>query len=274
LFITDLLSKIGIRWIRITGGEPLLKKDLLKIISDLTCISTIKELSLTTNGIFLKKKAKLLKEAGIKRLNISIDTLQRKVFWQITKGDYLNDVLEGIEAAKKAGFEEIKTNTVVMRNINYHEIPKIANFAWSQGIIPRFIELMNINNSIFKQEVVSGVEIIAKLKQEYGSKVIFKDEHSKNGRGPAKYYCILPQGQVFGIISPSSQGFCQTCNRIRLSLGGRLWPCLFSFESSCNLRELIQERKSDELREKIYGLISKKGLYKKTSKVSLNIIGG
>ena len=213
-------AELGINRIRLTGGEPLVRAELPELVRMLSQIEGIEELSLTTNGVFLKKYALELKQAGLSRVNVSLDTLKADKFRYITRLGELQGVLEGIEAAKKAGFEPVKTNTVVMRGINDDEILDFARMTYEDGWHVRFIELMPFKGVA---EFVPSIE----LRQHIS--LLGKPEPcaSITGNGPAMYYRLPGARGTIGFISPLTEtAFCSRCNRMRLTSDGKLRPCL------------------------------------------------
>jgi len=213
-------AELGINRIRLTGGEPLVRAELPKLVRMLSQIEGIEELSLTTNGVFLKKYALELKQAGLSRVNVSLDTLKADTFRYITRLGELQGVLEGIEAAKKAGFEPVKTNTVVMRGINDDEILDFAKMTYEDGWHVRFIELMPFKGVA---EFVPSIE----LRQHISLLGKFEPCASITSNGPAMYYRLPGARGTIGFISPLTEtSFCSRCNRMRLTSDGKLRPCL------------------------------------------------
>jgi cyclic pyranopterin phosphate synthase len=222
----------GVTKIRLTGGEPLVREDLDKLIKMIYDYKNDIDLALTTNGFLLKNQIVKLKTAGLKRVNISIDSLLKETFWYLTKKDALEAVQEGIEAAIEAGMI-VKLNTVVMKDINNNEIIKLYEYAKQRDIQIRFIEYMENENALESLKTVPSAEVLQEIGKRYSieelpakensAAKLFKDEH----------------GFVFGIIEPYDDSFCKTCNRIRLSAEGDLIPCLY-YEDSLNIKSAIQ----------------------------------
>ena len=213
-------AELGINRIRLTGGEPLVRAELPELVRMLSRIEGIEELSLTTNGVFLKKYALELKQAGLSRVNVSLDTLKADTFRYITRLGELHGVLEGIEAAKKAGFEPVKTNTVVMRGINDDEILDFAKMTYEDGWHVRFIELMPFKGVV---EFVPSIE----LRQHISLLGKLEPCASITGNGPAMYYRLPGARGTIGFISTLTEtSFCSRCNRMRLTSDGKLRPCL------------------------------------------------
>lgn len=218
--VVQAAAELGINRIRLTGGEPLVRAELPNLIRMLSQIEGIEELSLTTNGTFLKKYALEFKQAGLSRVNVSLDTLKADKFRYITRLGALEDVLEGIKAAKGAGFEPVKINTVVMRGINDDEIRDFARMTYKEGCHVRFIELMPFKGVV---EFVPSIE----LRQHISLLGKLEPCVSITGNGPATYYRLAGAKGTIGFISPLTEpSFCSRCNRMRLTPDGKLRPCL------------------------------------------------
>jgi len=230
----------GVKKIRITGGEPLVREDLDKFIKMICDYKPDIDIALTTNAFFLKSQAKKLKSAGLKRVNISLDSLERETFWYLTKKDALQNVLDGIEAACDEGLI-VKLNTVVIKDINEHSIQELYEYAKQKGIQIRFIEFMENESASSVLKTVPSKEVLKKLGQKH-----LIDELEIEENSAAKLYKD-ESGYTFGIIEPYDDSFCKSCNRIRLSAEGDLIPCLY-FEDSLNIKSAI---KSDEKLEQV-----------------------
>ncbi len=222
----------GVKKIRLTGGEPLLRKDLDKFIKMLYNYKHSLDLALTTNGYYLKEEAKKLKQAGLKRVNISLDSLKPEVAAKIAQKDVLQKVIEGIDEAIKVGLK-VKLNTVVMGGINDSEILNLLEYARKKGVTIRFIEFMENERAYPGIKSVRSNEILNKIAKKYNFKELPKDNS-------ASRYFQTDEGYVFGVIEPHSDDFCKSCNRIRLTAEGYLIPCLF-FNESYNIKEAIRE---------------------------------
>ncbi|WP_418791668.1 GTP 3',8-cyclase MoaA [Phosphitispora sp. TUW77] len=216
---------VGIRKIRFTGGEPLLRKGITSLIAGVNEIPEIDDIALTTNGILLPKMVLELKEAGLKRINISLDTLVPEKFYRITRGGSLAKVWLGIESALDAGFEPVKINTVVIRGFNDDEVYDFAELAAKMPLNVRFIELMPIGVSDLMDWTgfVATAELLERLLARYN---LVPEKVA--GNGPAKSYRIPDAPGTIGFISPISNHFCALCNRLRLTSEGQLRPCLQS----------------------------------------------
>jgi len=224
--IAKIAISCGIKRIRITGGDPLVKRDVVKLIGSLANIEGLEDLSLTTNGILLSKYARDLYSAGLKRINIGCDTLDEVKFSKLTQGGDLKKVISGIDAAKQAGFSPIKLNVVLLKGINEDEVLDFALLAKDFPLIVRFIELMPISpKKIFKEERFLSL-IFAKNKLERLGTL--RPTNSITGAGPANYFEIKGFLGKFGLIPTMTDHFCSTCNRLRLTADGKLRPCLFS----------------------------------------------
>lgn len=215
---------LGINNFRLTGGEPLARKGVEQLVSTLSAIDGVKDLAITTNGILLKKFAKKLKECGLSRINISLDTLQKEKFKKITRGGNVEDVFLGIEEAEKAGFKNLKINVVAMAGVNDDEIEDFAQLTLKKDIEVRFIELMGTRNKMRMQdaEFISVDEIINKIKELGNLVPLFV----KNGNGPSKRFQIEGAKGKIGFINAMSNPFCENCNRLRLTSNGKLRSCL------------------------------------------------
>ncbi|NQS89104.1 GTP 3',8-cyclase MoaA [Patescibacteria group bacterium] len=219
-----LTARWGIKRIRLTGGEPLIRKDSLKLVDMISRIKGIKDIALTTNGTRLEKFARDLKKAKLSRVNVSLDSLNRKKFTRITGYDELPKVLRGIKAAKKVGLEPIKINVVVLKGINEEEVNNFVEFSQKNSLPVRFIEYMPINEVGEKKWYISNEAVKKKIKKRWGkleSAFLF-------GAGPAKYFTFKESSAPIGFISFITHPFCKGCNRLRLTSEGKLRPCLIS----------------------------------------------
>jgi len=222
--VVQAAAGLGVKKIRLTGGEPLARLHLSNLVKLLTQVDGIDEVSLTTNGILLDEYAAELKAAGLKRVNISLDTFKVDRFQHITGGDKLKDVLRGIEAAKEAGLNPVKINMVVLRGINDDELLDFARMTTNDGWHVRFIEHMPFVSSGDKDHRLVAVgEIMATIQESLGE---LTPCWPTSGNGPARYY-QLPQARgTIGFIGAITDCFCAECNRFRLTADGKLRPCL------------------------------------------------
>ncbi|MEJ2610732.1 MAG: GTP 3',8-cyclase MoaA [Candidatus Thiodiazotropha sp.] len=220
--LVEQFANLGVKHVRLTGGEPLVRKEVGEIAERISALPGIQELSLSTNGSRLTQLAASLHKAGIERLNISLDTLNEQRFHDIT-GSQLKPILEGIKRAKACGFSPIKINMVVMRGINDNEVEKMVDYCIKQGLTLRFIETMPVGDAgrSADKHYVSLTEIEERLRKRYKLQTA-----AMRGSGPARYFRIDDSPLVIGFITPKSQHFCDTCNRVRLSVTGDLHLCL------------------------------------------------
>lgn len=242
LRLANSFAKLGVKKIRITGGEPLMRKKLPELIASIKAIPGIEEVVMTTNGTLLTEYAKPLFEAGLSRLNISLDTLKADRFHQLTRRDRLQAVLDGIAEAKKYAFDGIKLNAVVMRGMNDDEIIDLTDFAVSNDIDITFIEEMPLGEVGYDRSVtfLSSADIKAIIEQQYE----LIDSAYKTG-GPAVYSGLKDKKSRIGFISPHSNNFCSDCNRVRITAVGRLLLCLGN-ENSQDLRTFMREGADDQ----------------------------
>jgi GTP 3',8-cyclase len=224
LRIVRIGIKLGITKIRLTGGEPLVRKGVQEFIPMLTSLEGLEDVSLTTNGVLLGENLEMLKSAGITRINVSLDSLKRLNFKYITRFDYFNEVWEGIQKARDMGFYPIKINMVVMRGMNDGEIIDFGRLAIEQPYHIRFIEYMPVGLDL-EQNYISNGEIKDLLVQNLGP--LMPVERGKND-GPAKRFRFEGGKGEVGFISAISDAFCSTCNRLRITADGKILPCLLS----------------------------------------------
>lgn len=244
---------IGIDKIRITGGEPLVRKGIIRFLQQLAEIPGLRQLVLTTNGVLLEQMAADLRTAGVQRLNISLDSLNPETFSQISRCGDLNRVLAGIEAAKFCGFP-IKLNMVVMRGINDHEILDFVTLATSAAITVRFIEYMPaIREHNWQRLVVPGSEILARLTKHYTLIPLEQAEMA----GPARNFRIPGIPGTLGVITPVSHHFCSECNRIRVTASGLAKGCLFA-ESQVDLKPSLRSGSSMLLAQALRTIVDTK----------------
>lgn len=254
-----IMTELGVRKVRLTGGEPLVRKGVTDLVKMLD--TGLLKIVMTTNGIRLQEMAKDLKEAGLTEVNISLDTLNRDTFIKLSGNDGLDGVIAGIRAAADAGLK-VKLNCVPIKGINDDETEALISFAEETGSDIRFIELMPIGCGAHYQGIPSD-EIIKKLETEYGdhSEDIAKSaypEIKKVIKGPARYYCFKGLKVRVGFISPLSHGFCEHCNRIRLTAEGFLKLCL-QYPYGIDLKALLRSSASDdEIKEEISRAVIKK----------------
>jgi len=224
--LAKLFIQCGVEKIRLTGGEPLVRQDLDHLVEKLAALDGLKDLCLTTNGAILAERIGALKRAGLRRVNVSIDTLDADKFKRMTKRGDLNKVLDGIFAAKAAGLKPIKLNAVVERGVNDDDILPLVEFSREHGFAMRFIEYMDVGNANkwTSAKLVSKKEIIAKIAARYPLKEIGRDQ----GSAPSvDYEFVDGQGDI-GVIASVTEPFCSSCTRARITADGRIVTCLFS----------------------------------------------
>lgn len=232
----------GIEEVRLTGGEPLLHPNLVDIVAGINALPNAPKIAITTNAVRLAPIAQQLVDAGLQRFNISLDTLDRERFKQLTRRDDLEAVLAGIAAAKATGLQPIKINAVLMPGVNDHEAPALLKWAVSEGLQLRFIEEMplNIDHHWSRQNYVSTDAVIAMLQQEFELTELPRDPHS-----PAFEMAVAGTEHTVGFISSVSRPFCGGCDRLRLTADGQFRNCLFAREEH-DLRALLRADASDE----------------------------
>jgi len=221
--VAQAAASLGINKLRLTGGEPLVRAELTRLVQMLSRIDGIDDTALTTNGVLLRQCAASLREAGLRRVNVSLDTLKRERYRRYTRRDRLGDVLDGMAAAKEAGLEPVKVNVVVMRGINDDEVLDFARLTIEEGWHVRFIELMPFANGASLQFVPTK-----EIEERLRSLGTLEPCLSSQGNGPAKYFRFPGVKGTVGFISPLSEHFCFNCNRLRLTADGKLRPCLLS----------------------------------------------
>lgn len=240
--IATAFVELGVERIRITGGEPLVRRNVVKLMSDIATLDGLRELTMTTNGSQLTRLAGPLRDAGVARLNISLDSLDPQLFREITRTGELNQVLAGIDAAQAAGFDNIKINAVILKNRNHQEVIPLVEYASSRGMDISFIEEMplgEIDDHDRAEAFYSSDEIRADLASRYS--LVSTTEVTG---GPSRYYRISETNTKVGFISPHSHNFCDTCNRVRLTAEGRLLLCLGQ-EHSVDLRQVVRSHPGD-----------------------------
>ncbi|CAK9037516.1 8-cyclase (Molybdenum cofactor biosynthesis protein A) [Durusdinium trenchii] len=240
---------MGVNRIRITGGEPLVRAELPKLIAMLRTIGGLEDLALTTNGMLLGEQAQALKAAGLDRLNISLDTLDEAKFERITRRQGLDKVLDGIDAAQRAGFESIRLNALAIRDETEDEVVPLVEFARARGLVMRFIEFMPLDADATWQHdrVLTGAAIRAMLERELGS---LEPAERNDTSQPAVDYDFTDGSGRVGFINPVSEPFCGACDRLRLTAEGQVRNCLFSTTES-DARELLRSGASDAAIEQL-----------------------
>lgn len=258
--IVRAAAELGIHKVRLTGGEPLARQGLASLVQELAAIPGIDDLSMTTNGTLLAPHAQELRDAGLKRVNVSLDTLRPERFTAITRQGRLSDVLDGIAAAHAAGLEPVKLNTVVIRGVNDDEIVDLARQTVIAGWHVRFIEWMPVggenaaSGSAWDAEVITAVEMRAAIESALGPLVPAQND----GAGPARYFRLAGAAGTVGFITPISEHFCNRCNRLRLTADGQIRPCLLSDIESDLRTPLRQGASVAEIKALIEQIIASK----------------
>ncbi len=235
-------APLGIDKILLTGGEPLVRKDLPVLVQKLAAVPGIRDIGLTTNGILLAPQAKALWDAGLRRINVSLDTLDAGRFQELTRRPGLEQVIEGILAAKAAGFDPVKLNAVTMRGATEEDVVPLARFAREHGLEVRFIEYMPLDHGVWERgKVLLAAEILERLTREFGP---LAPSPNQDPRAPAIDYDYADGGGRVGMIASVSRPFCMSCNRIRLTSDGKLRNCLFSLEET-DIRRLLRTGGTD-----------------------------
>ncbi|MCP1772694.1 cyclic pyranopterin phosphate synthase [Neisseria perflava] len=234
-------ARLGTKRFRLTGGEPLLRKGLTDLAAHISAQAGVEDISLTTNGTQLGKHAAALRQAGVRRLNISLDSLRRDCVTRITGSDCLPQVLEGIKTAQDVGFERIKINMVPLKGINDTDVDEMVAFCMEHGFILNLIEAMPMGATGQAHAKVNLQPVLENLRQKFG----LTPFRGNIGGGPARYWHSDHSGFTLGLITPMSQHFCATCNRVRLSATGNVHLCLGQ-EDKMPLRELLRDGCSDD----------------------------
>jgi len=240
--LVRIFVDLGVTKVRITGGEPLVRKNALWLFQKIGQLKNLNELVLTTNGSQLEKQAKNLKLAGVKRINISLDSLNPERFKIITRIGELDKVLRGIKAAKLAGFDQIKLNSVLMQGFNENEACDLVDFAIQQQIDISFIEEMPLGNVAHNREntYISNANTLKLLQSKYP---LIASTHASGG--PARYWQVTDSNTKIGFISPHSHNFCESCNRVRITCKGELYLCLGQ-EDKIDLMPLLRAHPLDD----------------------------
>jgi cyclic pyranopterin phosphate synthase len=247
------VAPLGIDKIRLTGGEPLMRRDLARLVRMLSAIHGIRDIGLTTNGVLLADQAQALYDAGLRRINISLDTLDPERFRQVARRDGLDKVIEGILAAERAGFDPVKLNAVSVRGLTEGEVVPLARFAREHRCEMRFIEYMPIGAEKWEREkVYFAHEIMEQLEREIAPLVPVDDY---DPRAPAMEFRYTDGGGRVGIIASVSRPFCMSCNRVRLTADGKLRNCLFALDEVDVKALLRRHAPAAEIAEVIRGNI-------------------
>lgn len=258
-YVCEIFVSLGIEKLRLTGGEPMLRRDIETIIQKLSRLksSGLQDLALTTNGYYLPERAQSLKDAGLDRVTISLDSLKRDVFKRMTGVDVLDKVLAGIAAAKAAGLEPIKINAVIVRGHNEDEVSDFAAFAREHDVKMRYIEFMPLDSGHewAREDVVSGKEIRERISERFP---LVRVDVARGSDTSARYRFADGAPGEIGIIAPVTEAFCGACSRIRLTADGQIRTCLFSTVEH-SLRDVVRSGASrKEIIEYIHSVIMKK----------------
>jgi len=240
--VATAFTELGVRKIRLTGGEPLVRTDVLSLVQNLGKLPGLDELVITTNGSQLNQLAQPLRDAGVKRLNISLDSLETDKFKKLTRTGDLNKVLEGINSAIEANFSNIKLNAVILRNRNENEVLDLVEFASSKGLDISFIEEMPLG-VIGDHDRAEAYYSSDQIKSDLETRYTLMPTPEKTA-GPSKYFRVRETGTKVGFISPHSHNFCDDCNRVRLTAEGRLLLCLGQ-EHSVDLKHVLRSSPGD-----------------------------
>ncbi|UCG46637.1 MAG: GTP 3',8-cyclase MoaA [Phycisphaerales bacterium] len=274
--LVRLCAECGIRRVRLTGGEPLVREDIADLVRGLAGIPGIEEVSLTTNGVLLGGMAGRLREAGLRRVNISIDSAERRCYERITGSDLLGQVLEGMHQAIEAGLNPVKINCVVIREVNLAQVAELARMGMELGVLVRFIEYCPVGKYVGPAgHYVPNSEVRRIIEARFGrlSSVVAADS-----QGPAVHFKARGWAGAIGFISGRSSIFCHRCNRLRLRSDGKIKPCLHS--ARCyDLRRLLRHGASDQgILEQLRRILREKSRYTKLSAsagdLSMQNIGG
>ncbi|WP_428619408.1 GTP 3',8-cyclase MoaA, partial [Shewanella sp.] len=253
--LVGAFAEVGTQKIRITGGEPTLRKDFTDIVRIVADNDKIKTLATTTNGYRLEKHAKEWFDAGLRRINVSVDSLDPRMFYQITGENKFDEVMRGVDAALEAGFERVKINAVLLKGLNDKDLPRFLHWIKHTPIDLRFIELMEtgLGREYFKAHHLAGADIKSQLIQDG-----WQLDQSAVDDGPAQNFSHDDFMGRIGLIMPYEKNFCASCNRLRVSAKGKLHLCLFT-EHGVDLRDLLQSHtQRDELIERLHGQLRAK----------------
>lgn len=244
VLVAQAFVELGVEKIRLTGGEPLVRNGISQLASSISSLGGLRELVMTTNGVLLDKHAKELVDAGVSRINISIDSLKAQRFKSLTRFGQLEDVLRGISVASSAGFKRIKLNAVILKGINDDEVIDLARFAIDNDLDISFIEEMplgEVSSHLRAQTQFASSDLRGRLDQEFD--LVDADFHDA-AAGPSRYCKVLGTQSKIGFISPMSDNFCATCNRVRVTAEGQLLLCLGN-EHSLDLKRLLRDDNAD-----------------------------
>jgi len=250
--VVELFADCGVDRIRLTGGEPLMRKDITPLVARLAGIESVRELTLTTNGVLLERMAAELKEAGLDRINVSIDSLEAGSYKRITGYDFSSEVVLGIRKAIEVGLQPVKINAVILKGINHSQVAALAGMSVDLPVTVRFIEYCPTgNNTQAADDYMPYDEIRRIIEDAFGP---LCEASINRGNGPASYFRIDNSVGAIGFISGRSTVFCESCNRLRLTCDGRIKPCLYS-PREYDIRKLIRGGAPDEQVRKVLKVI-------------------
>jgi cyclic pyranopterin phosphate synthase len=235
--LAGVFARLGVAKLRLTGGEPLLRRDLPDLVARLARVEGVTDLALTTNAVLLGQFADALGAAGLRRLTVSLDTLRRDRYREMMRADRLDDALAGIAAAERAGFGGLKVNAVIVRGVNDDELVDLLEFGRERHVEVRFIEYMDVGGATrwTADRVVPRREMLARIAARYGAA---RPAEERDSRAPAERF-VLPDGTVFGIIASTTEPFCRTCDRSRITADGMWFLCLYAADG-VSLRDLMR----------------------------------
>ena len=239
--LVGLFVGLGVSKVRLTGGEPLLRRGVTDLARQIAALPGLRDLSVSSNGTQLARHAAGLREAGVRRLNISLDSLDADCFARITGRDCLSDVLDGLRVAREVGFRPIKLNMVVQADVNVDEVQRMVAFAIEQGFLLRLIEPMPVGDTGRATKGIDLSNLGERLAEQHG----LLPEIMGQGAGPARYWCTPDRQMSLGVITPMSQHFCEACNRVRLGVDGTLYLCLGQ-NDQVPLGRMMRDGASDE----------------------------
>ena len=254
--VVRLFVGLGIDKVRLTGGEPLLRQELERLVAPLARLNGLRDLAMTTNGFLFQQKGVALRDAGLRRISFSMDSLDRDNFRKITGRDGLGEVLGGIRLAQELGLHPVKVNAVMIRGVNDHELEELADFGRKNELGFRFIEFMPLDSgrAWLRELVVPGSEILRRLQARFDLRPVASDNPSETAR---RWTFADGRGEI-GIIAPVSEPFCGHCNRIRLTADGKIRTCLFSVTEHDLRGRLRCGATDEELTEFIHGVVAQK----------------
>ena len=240
--LVRIFTRLGVRRVRLTGGEPLLRRGLVQLVRSIAAVPQVESLGITTNGVLMERYLEPLYQAGVRHLNVSLDTLKPEKYRRLVRYDGLSAVLRGIRRAQQVGFHPVKVNTVALKGVNDEEILDLLEWSMREGVILRFIEYMPLDGDRrwAREEVLTEREILERITRRY--RVIRVERKCSN---PATRYRVQETGAEFGIIPSVTRPFCESCNRVRITAEGAFRTCLFAHEET-DLKGPLRRGASDE----------------------------